>query len=154
MGQRLWDHADQHDLIFQEFFQVGNPERDRSKGLGLGLAIVRRLSILIGARLELRSEVGRGSVFRLALPRCDREPIEDNVERRGNLLSADEALILVVDDEVAIQRAMDSLLLSWGYRVIVTGSGRELIARLIAETAIPDLIICDYRLRGDETALP
>ncbi len=154
----IWDSgcgiaADQHDLIFQEFFQVGNPERDRSKGLGLGLAIVRRLSILIDARLELRSEIGRGSVFALALPRCDSEPISDNSERRGTLQPGDEALILVIDDEVAIQRAMESLLLSWGYRVVVSGSGEELMSRLTTETGIPDLIICDYRLRGDETGV-
>src|SRR6185312_2672182 len=63
--------AELHEQIFQEFFQVANPERDRSKGLGLGLAIVRRLASLIAAPLSFRSEVGRGSSFRLSLRRCD-----------------------------------------------------------------------------------
>lgn len=54
--------------VFEEFTQLGNPERDRTKGLGLGLAIVRRLAQLLGIRVELRSRPGRGSVFRLYLP--------------------------------------------------------------------------------------
>ncbi|HSV30278.1 MAG TPA: HAMP domain-containing sensor histidine kinase, partial [Candidatus Omnitrophota bacterium] len=54
--------------IFEEFTQLGNPERDRTKGLGLGLAIVRRLAQLLDTELDLDSEVGRGTVFRVTLP--------------------------------------------------------------------------------------
>jgi signal transduction histidine kinase len=55
------------DRIFDEFFQVGNPERDRNKGLGLGLSIVKRLASLIGAGISCRSRLGRGSVFEVDL---------------------------------------------------------------------------------------
>jgi len=55
--------------IFEEFTQLGNPERDRSKGLGLGLAIVRLLAELLGARVAVNSEPGRGSVFSVYFPR-------------------------------------------------------------------------------------
>lgn len=55
--------------IFEEFTQLGNPERDREKGLGLGLAVVARLAALLGGRVSVASTVGRGSVFRLHLPR-------------------------------------------------------------------------------------
>ena len=51
------------ERVFQEYYQLGNPERDRTKGLGLGLAIVRRLSNLLDCKLALRSEPGRGSRF-------------------------------------------------------------------------------------------
>jgi signal transduction histidine kinase len=62
------------ERVFEEFFQVGNPERDRAGGLGLGLAIVRRLSELLGHRLELRSVPGRGTHFALALPCTEDAP--------------------------------------------------------------------------------
>jgi signal transduction histidine kinase len=53
----------ERDRIFQEYFQLRNPERDRAMGLGLGLAIVRRLGILLDCPVELRSEPGRGACF-------------------------------------------------------------------------------------------
>jgi CheY-like chemotaxis protein len=59
-------------------------------------------------------------------------------------------LILVVDDEGAIQIAMKALLQSWGYSVIVAGSGDEMLARIAAHREVPRLIICDYRLRENE----
>ena len=54
--------------MFEEFYQLDNPERDRAKGLGLGLAIVRRLSLLLDCPVTLVSESGKGSVFRIAVP--------------------------------------------------------------------------------------
>src|SRR6185312_12416346 len=74
----VWDSgrgipADRHEEIFREFSQLDNPERDRRKGLGLGLAIVERLARLLGHTVELRSEVGRGSVFSITVPRGARE---------------------------------------------------------------------------------
>ena len=59
---------DQMDDIWTEFHQVGNPERDRNKGLGLGLAIVQRLAKLLGCRVEVLSALGRGSIFSIEVP--------------------------------------------------------------------------------------
>src|SRR5262249_59114021 len=64
---------DKYREIFQEFRQLDNPERDRRKGLGLGLAIVERLVRLLDHTLELRSQLGKGSVFTVSLPRGKRE---------------------------------------------------------------------------------
>ncbi len=146
--------ANVQERVFEEFFQVGNPERDRSKGLGLGLAIVRRLSVLIDAPLSFWSEPGRGSLFRIELPRSD-----VTLANAPDFTTADgipepgRALIAVVDDEGAIRLAMESLLLSWGHDAVAAASGDELMARLGRIGARPDLIICDYRLRGDETGV-
>src|SRR5690606_25643741 len=63
--------ADEQEIIFQEFVQLDNPERARDKGLGLGLAIVRRLTDLLGHHLSLRSAPGKGSVFSLELPAAE-----------------------------------------------------------------------------------
>ena len=64
--------ADKQEVIFQEFVQLDNPERARTKGLGLGLAIVRRLTQLLGHSLSLRSRPGYGSVFGIRAQRCAR----------------------------------------------------------------------------------
>jgi signal transduction histidine kinase/CheY-like chemotaxis protein len=158
MRIEVWDTgrgiaAGQQEAVFQEFYQVGNPERDRSKGLGLGLAIVRRVLPLIHGDLALTSEPGRGSVFRLNVPMAAKGT-EVAAESPAAAEGAPGGLILVVDDEIAIQTAMSALLTRWGYRVVVAGSGEEMMQR-VAETAgegreRPDLLICDYRLRGGD----
>ncbi len=145
--------AELHGQIFEEFFQVANPERDRSKGLGLGLAIVKRLAGLIAAPLSFRSEVGKGSVFRLSLPRCEAVLPLPEQGVQGDLSPASGgALIAVIDDELAIQQAMQSLLSSWNYRVVAASSAEAVMARLQAASP-PDLLICDYRLRGGLTGV-
>jgi signal transduction histidine kinase/CheY-like chemotaxis protein len=145
--------AELQEQVFQEFFQVANPERDRSKGLGLGLAIVKRLSSLIAAPLTFRSEVGKGSAFRLSIRRCEaRVPSTERAFEADRLSTHGGALIAVIDDEVSIQRAMDSLLSSWSYRVVIGSSAEAVMARLHDE-APPDLLICDYRLRGGQTGV-
>jgi signal transduction histidine kinase/ActR/RegA family two-component response regulator len=139
--------------IFKEFYQVANPERDRSKGVGLGLAIVRRLTMLLGHRLEVRSAPNRGSLFALELPQSDAAisatlPV---TEDRGDLLAT--GLILVVDDEATIQMAMKSLLEGWGFKAIVAGTCDEMLGQLANCPDRPSLIICDYRLRAHEDGI-
>ncbi len=79
---QVWDTGrgiplDQQDRVFQEYYQLGNPERDRAKGLGLGLAIVRRMTDLLDCKLTLRSQLGRGSCFEITIPvsRSASEPV-------------------------------------------------------------------------------
>lgn len=153
----VWDTgcgipAYQHELIFREFYQVGNPERDRSKGVGLGLAIVKRTTALIGAEFSFRSEPGRGSVFRLAVALSTNAPAPLSAVEAA-ALTPTGALIYVIDDDLAIQQAMRSLLGSWGHRVAVAGSGQEAAALDVEHAEPPNLIICDYRLRDEETGV-
>jgi two-component system, sensor histidine kinase len=155
---QVWDTGvgiptDEQAHVFEEYYQVGNPERDQTKGLGLGLAIVRRLAELLGSELELRSELGRGSCFEFTLPLAKDAPIaaEPSPENRTGALA--RGLIVVVDDEQAIRQATASLLTGWGFQVVTAASGDEAVARLSAASAPPDLIICDYRLRGGENGL-
>ena len=136
------------ERIFGEFVQLDNPERDRTKGLGLGLAIVRRLAELLGSPLRLTSRPGRGSCFELYLPVTD-EPVQES--RAEPLLITGS--IIVVDDEASIREAMLSLLSKWGHKVAVAASGDEAIALLDEKGPRPQLLLCDYRLRGNETGL-
>jgi two-component system, sensor histidine kinase len=155
----VWDTgkgipADRHDEIFQEFYQLHNPERDRRKGLGLGLAIVSRLAKLLNYRVTLRSELGKGSMFALTLPRGRREdlaPPESSPESAAFDLS--QSLVLVIDDEAAVREGMATLLRKWKCDVLTAGSGVEMKSKLVELQRLPDLIVSDYRLRGGENGI-
>ena len=159
----VWDtgigiEPDAQSLIFEEFYQIGNAERDRAKGLGLGLAIVRRVSATLGLDLALDSLPGQGSVFRVSVPRARAGPPATLPDPAASFVASgvvaqSAGLIVVVDDELAIREAMRRLLESWGHRVLAAGSGAEASALLAAEPRPPDAILCDYRLRAGEDGI-
>ena len=155
---QVWDtgrgipEAEQ-ERVFQEFYQIGNRERDRSRGVGLGLAIVRRLTTLLDHKLELRSRPDQGTCFTIDIPYATEPaavPIGTTQPVSGAGAHA-SGLILVVDDEGAIQSGMQSLLQSWGYSVLTAGSFAEMRERIATHPEVPRLVICDYRLRDNET---
>lgn len=161
-GRRLsievWDTGkgipgEEQQRIFQEYYQLGNAERDRAMGLGLGLAIVKRLAELMACPLALKSRPGKGSVFAISVPiaaAAPEQPAAAPGPSRGAMVSG---LILVVDDETAIQSAMQSLLASWGHEVIVAESCAQMLDKVATCPRQPDLIICDYRLRQGENGI-
>jgi signal transduction histidine kinase/CheY-like chemotaxis protein len=154
---QVWDTGrgiaeDQQERIFQEFYQTENPERDRSKGLGLGLAIVKRLTVLLDCPLTLCSKPGRGSVFTVEIPYAA-EGVVVVPDAEAPQASAARGLVLVIDDEIAIQEAMRSLLTGWGYEVIVASSCDEMLERVGTHPSRPHLIISDYRLREGENGV-
>lgn len=156
----VWDTgpgipADQHQAIFREFMQLGNPERDRRKGLGLGLAIVDRLCRLLRHPLDLRSRVGRGSVFALAVPRGEHRDYRPQaaIAETGAMLDLAGRLVLVIDDEIAVRDGMSALFGKWGCEVIATGSATEMQERIAGIARKPSLLICDYRLRDGENGI-
>jgi signal transduction histidine kinase/CheY-like chemotaxis protein len=144
---------DQRDRVFQEYYQLGNPERDRAKGLGLGLAIVRRLVDLLGCEITLRSRAGHGSCFEVSVPIATggTETSKDAREASSGALA--HGFIVVIDDELAIRNAMSALLEGWGHETVIVGSGDEAIRQLSICEQRPDLIICDYRLRDGENGI-
>lgn len=142
--------------VFEEFYQVGNPERDRSKGLGLGLAIVARLAKLLSTPITLQSESGKGTMFAVDLPRVRKKDGEQVVAHAvpntwRNDLSG--IYVVVVDDEVAILDATRTLLETWGCEVVTAASGTEAIQRLGSSARVPDVLMCDYRLRSHEDGI-
>ncbi|MDO9465732.1 MAG: HAMP domain-containing sensor histidine kinase, partial [Thiobacillus sp.] len=98
--------SDQQESVFHEFVQLHNPARDRSKGLGLGLAIVSRLGRLLGHRVDLRSRPGHGSMFSIDVPCGDAALIQPPAPASTPGQIPDDALVLLVDDESAILRGM------------------------------------------------
>ncbi|MEJ0035915.1 MAG: hybrid sensor histidine kinase/response regulator [Gammaproteobacteria bacterium] len=145
----------EQSLVFEAFYQVGNRARDRSKGLGLGLAIVDRLARLLLTPLTLRSRPGHGSLFALDLQRA--EPVELPAFRLSGPIGARRdlsgTLVVVVDDEELVLDAVRTLLKQWNCEVIATPSGRQAVRELATSTRPPDVLICDYRLRDDENGV-
>ena len=160
-GERMvfevWDSGvgipgDQQRRVFEEFYQIGNPERSNKRGLGLGLSIVKRLSDLLGYKIELASRSGRGTVFRFSIalgmppePAPCARPAEPP---RGNIAGV---VIVVIDDDASIVDGMTWLLSDWGAEVITSASGTDVIEKVYAAGRLPDMIIADYRLAGGRT---
>ncbi len=137
--------------IFREFYQLGNPERDRQKGLGLGLAIARGITTSLGHTLSLSSKEGRGSVFRILVPgTAETVPDADVPADVANLGGLAGARVLVVDDDAIVRDAMVALLTGWGCRCRVF-EGPDDARRHPASEPAPDALICDFRLREGRT---
>jgi signal transduction histidine kinase len=156
----VWDSGrgiprDKHREIFQEFRQLDNPQRDRRKGLGLGLAIVERLVKLLDHPLELRSQLGKGSVFVVTVPRGRREEFVPGEADGQIVVDRDVAnsLILVVDDEPDVRASMLALLGRWHCEVIAAESCSQMLEKLVSIQRLPDLIVSDYRLKGEENGI-
>ncbi len=138
-------------LVFQEFYQIGNDERDRSKGLGLGLAIVQRMCALLDIELTLDSKPGLGSRFSVRLPlTADFSEPQLPVE----LLEAVDVSslhVLVIDDEVDVRESMRLLLEELGCLVLLADGVEQAIKR--AETGRIDMVISDFRLKGSASGV-
>jgi CheY-like chemotaxis protein len=134
--------------IFEEFYQAGSPQRDRAKGLGLGLAIVDRAARLLGHAITMQSELGRGSVFGVRVPIVPPRPGEPSsaAPETGTQLAG--LRVLVVDDEPDVRAALDGLLRRWGCSVATASCGGEALA---AGRESPDVVLCDLRLGDDES---
>lgn len=139
------------EAIFQEFVQLQNPERSRDKGLGLGLAIVRRLTDLLGHPLELRSAPGCGSAFAITLPAGKVESIHAEEEEQREPGHLGGLCIAVIDDDPLVLSAMESLLTSWGCDVIAAPDLGGILERLDLLDKRPQAVISDHRLASGAT---
>ncbi|HEX5127331.1 MAG TPA: ATP-binding protein [Rhodocyclaceae bacterium] len=142
---------EQQDAVFQEFVQLDNPARDRSKGLGLGLAIVRRLAVLLDHTVSLRSAPGQGSMF--AIEARAAKPI-DNVEQISQQIhDLTGTVVAVVDDDALAQQSLAGLLRAWGCFVVAADSLDQLLAALAEAQVSPRIVVSDFRLPGDRDGL-
>lgn len=154
----VWDTGigipdDQQEKVFEEFYQLNNPERDRRKGLGLGLSTVKRVATLMGCPLMLHSKVARGTMFGIEVP------LGLEAQPYTNILTAEIAVpdllanrtIVVVDDEASVRLGMQSLLESWGCKCIAAPGAEEAIHEL--HNKAPDFIIADFRLRDNKNGI-
>jgi signal transduction histidine kinase/CheY-like chemotaxis protein len=140
--------------VFEEFYQVGNPERDRRQGVGLGLSIVKRTAALLGHPLSLASRVGKGTRVALELP-SGTTAAPDAPAPFVDLGTASlmGCVVVVIDDDPAALAATELLLRELGARVIAADSVVVALERLTSSELVPDLVVSDYRLRGEHTGI-
>lgn len=147
---------DQHEAIFDEYVQLGNRERNREKGLGLGLSIVRRLTALLNIDLTLKSTRGVGTTFFLKMDKTsgsDGRDEETSKQSSASGSSIGNLSVVIVDDEDAIRTGMSTLLSGWGAQVYSAASGDDLIELLNHIDFLPDVLVVDQRLKAGETGL-
>lgn len=154
----VWDTgigipAGELESVFDEYHQLDNSARERSRGLGLGLSIVQRLGALLGHRVEVRSRLGVGSMFAIeiampsktqttagARPAIGGTGLSDRIHRTGR--------ILVVEDDPELRQLLDDLLTEDGHRTVSAADGAAALELLAGGTPPPDLILSDYNLPG------
>lgn len=137
-----------HAVIFQEFVQLGNPERARGKGLGLGLAIVSRLTALLDHQLSLRSAPGRGSVFAVTLPTASSTSLALPAAERAPGDLAGTHVVIIDDDPLALT-SLEVLLRSWDCAVTSGTDLAAVVGALDTGTRPPQIVLSDLRLGGE-----
>ncbi|WP_068071518.1 ATP-binding protein [Novosphingobium lentum] len=140
------------DLIFEEFRRLESDHR--IPGKGLGLAIVRRASTMLGHEVLVTSVPGEGSTFAIRVPRGDAQAgTRDPVLRRAALGRLEGGVVLIIDNDDAILSGMRALLENWGHTVLVARGPGDPAAIAAAQGPL-DLVIADYHLddnaRGDD----
>lgn len=149
---QVWDTGigiPEQDLprVFDEFYQARNAHRTsaQTRGFGLGLSIVQRSAELLDARLDVRSRLGRGSVFSVFLMRGEPEADAPAV-RKTPAVTATGQVVLVLDNDVQVVRALTHLLTGLGHTVLGAQAMREALVLAWNNSASISLIVADYHL--------
>ena len=137
--------AEQLDSIFREFHQVRRDDRKR-EGVGLGLAITRRLADLLQHPISVESTPGQGSCFSIRVPLASQATVPEQPASTQQAGAARSGLVILVEDDLAVAKAWGSLLSSVGYRVVSAASATEARLKAAELDGAPDLIISDFHL--------
>ena len=152
----VWDQGpgipgDQLDVIFEEFHQIGEPTRNRQQGLGLGLAIAKKMSILLNLQIKVRSVPDKGSVFSVQVPLGSSAALETDVDNSpvGQVPGPMRGHTLVVEDNPTVLKATVHLLQLWGYEVITASNAKDALDIISRVDRVPFMAVLDYRLPGE-----
>ena len=138
--------------IFEEYYQVGNPARQRSRGLGLGLSIVKQLGTLLDHPVRVLSRFGHGSGFSVELPRlAPAEPSRSPAIHPESVGEDAAVSILVVEDDPDLCEMLAELLRSQGHQVVTAADGPQ--AMTCVARSMPDLVLADYNLPNGPNGL-
>jgi CheY-like chemotaxis protein len=152
----IWDSGpgipgDQRQNIFEEFYRLGDSAAEQGSGLGLGLAIVERLSKLLEHPLTLRSRLGQGSCFAVSVPKvAARAAVPATALAFADPLYG--KFIVVIDDDELVLEAMQGILQTWGCRTVAAHSAESAMA-MLRNADPPDLIMTDAELADRRTGL-
>ncbi|MGH8355340.1 MAG: NahK/ErcS family hybrid sensor histidine kinase/response regulator, partial [Pseudomonas sp.] len=149
----VWDTgigiaADKLGEIFQEFKRGEGPRPHQDRGLGLGLAIVEKIARMLGHRIRVTSQPGRGSLFAIEVPQAMRAaPLREEPSAPEQVLARLQgARVWVLDNDAAICAGMRTLLEGWGCAVVTALSEEDLARQVDNFHAEADLLIADYHL--------
>lgn len=151
---QVWDtgtgiEPEHQSRIFDEFYQASADHEQARQGLGLGLAIVRRLTRLLGYPLQLQSRTGRGTAISIDVPMAPIYP--DRIEHRAEMGDGTiRGVALLVDDDPSVLDALGNLLEQWGMGLIVANSLQQ--TKQVLQVS-PDIVLVDYQLQNGETGL-
>jgi two-component system CheB/CheR fusion protein len=151
----VWDTgigipAEQLEEIFEEFRQLDNAARERHRGLGLGLSIVRRVGDLLEHRISVRSWPGRGSVFAVTVQLSADEQRPRGAGQRAASTGLSGA-ILIVEDDPTVREMLGMLFEDEGHRTTTVASAQDALELAARAVFLPDVIIADYNLPGEMT---
>ncbi len=140
--------------IFEEYFQVDNQHRDRRKGLGLGLAIVRRVESLLGCKVEVQSTPKKGSEFSFVVPLGNAaQKMEQPFVATLSRYDMQDVIVALVEDDLDIREMLIKLMEEWGCSVFAGEGSDEVMLRLNVKGLRPNILVCDYRLPNGRTAV-
>jgi signal transduction histidine kinase len=141
--------------IFDEFYQAGRRQGERTQGLGMGLAIVKRLARLLGHSLTVASQPGRGTMFRIGIAQGALPDIQDATAAADTLPMPvlQPRTVLIIDDEESIREGLGLLLEEWGYQALAAGSIDRALELAHTLEFPPDLILSDLHLGGGPDGL-
>jgi two-component system, chemotaxis family, CheB/CheR fusion protein len=152
----VWDTgtgipASELGSVFEEYHQLDNAARERSRGLGLGLSIVKRLGELLGHEVKVRSQLGRGSVFSVVIAQPSKSALPTPHENKPKLHVGTNAAtrtgaILVVEDDPELRDLLELVLKDEGHQVATAPDGLAGEALVAHGTFHPELILADYNL--------
>jgi signal transduction histidine kinase len=138
----------EHERIFDDFYQVGNPQRSSSEGVGLGLAIARRQAHLLGTEVQLQSVLGQGSVFAIELP-CDQSGSEPGETAPLPAPAGLVRRVMIIDDEAEVRASMGAMLRALGWQVATAADSAEALETWEGGRGfVPEVLLVDYRLGG------
>lgn len=142
-------NAETRAKVFEPFFTT----KEVGRGTGLGLSTVYAIVERVGGHIELESEVGRGTRFRILLPRAREEPPPAPTARQGPRRGSET--VLVVEDEDLVRQAISGDLEPWGYELLLAASGPEALEICERRRGSIDILLTDMvlpRMRGTEIA--
>ncbi|MFT3972374.1 MAG: PAS-domain containing protein [Amaricoccus sp.] len=154
----IWDTgpgipAADREAVFHEFHRLANGHT--AGGMGLGLAIVERACALLDHPLELISEEGRGTGFRITVPLAGERPARSDGHVPETLLPQDvEGVVaMVVENDASVRTALVGLLETWGVSALDAASPSEALGLLADLGIAPDVIVADYHLDNGRNGL-
>ena len=149
----VWDtgggiSAEELPRIFNEFYQIGRAERDRAHGLGMGLAIVKRLVRSLGHSLTVSSRPGKGTMFRIGIPLGGLPGIQETMAPADTVPMefTEPRMVLVIDDEEPIREGLRLLLAEWGFQSVSAADSAQAEQCVRALEGRVDLILSDLHL--------